>query len=331
MASGAPAIRTMSFHTTDEPPQVREVQARAGVDHLLAPRRHILDEILLDAARRAGAEVETGVTVTEVMTDHRDRVVGLHLRERSGRERAVQARAVIGADGVRSRIARAVSAPALDARPDGSATHYLYVRGLDGDGFEFHIGARGLAGLFQTHDGEANVWICVPAARALRGRAATRPAAFVELLATIAPDLAARVRGATITAPVRSAVGLPNHVLQAAGPGWALVGDAGHHRDPLTGHGITDAFRDAELLAYYLGPVLWSARSDTQVDHALARYADDHVRHLRPIFDLTCAMSAYPPPAVFAELQRRFSAQLEAEADWLAARPPIRERDRVAA
>jgi 2-polyprenyl-6-methoxyphenol hydroxylase-like FAD-dependent oxidoreductase len=113
---------------------------------------------------------------------------------------------------------------------------------------------------------------------------------------------------------------LPNHVLEAAGPGWALVGDAGYHRDPLTGHGITDAFRDADLLATHLGRAL---SGDVSEALALAGYADERLRSLQPIFDVTTELAAYPPPAEFSELQRRLSVLLDDEAEWLAARPLV--------
>jgi 2-polyprenyl-6-methoxyphenol hydroxylase-like FAD-dependent oxidoreductase len=165
--------------------------------------------------------------------------------------------------------------------------------------------------------------VCVPADRALRG-AEARTAAFVELLGEIAPSLAERVGRATITAPVRSAVRLPNHVLHATGRGWALVGDAGYHRDPLTGHGITDAFRDAELLALHLGRAL---RAEVSESAAMATYAAERERALMPIFDVTSALAAYPPVAEFSALQREFAVLIEIEAEWLASLPSIPASD----
>jgi 2-polyprenyl-6-methoxyphenol hydroxylase-like FAD-dependent oxidoreductase len=117
-------------------------------------------------------------------------------------------------------------------------------------------------------------------------------------------------------------------VLEAAGPGWALVGDAGYHRDPVTGHGITDAFRDAELLAAHLGPAL---RGEVPEAAAMQAYADERLRSLRPIFDVTTALAAYPPPAEFLELQRELSVLLDDEAAWLASLPPLPAGDEVVA
>src|SRR4051794_40766357 len=226
IASGAPAVRTVSFDAPGEEHIVRTVKYSAGVDHLLAPRRYILDDILLGAAREAGAAGKANVTVTGVLTDSTGRVRGVHVRDQEGRPDVVEARFGVGADGVRSRTARAVAAPVVDERPSNGALHYLYVAGLDGEGFEFHIAERGFAGVFRTHGGQANVWIGVPSERVPRA-AGSRTAAFVDLLGEIAPTLAQRVRRARVCTTVRGAVGLPNHVLQGAGPGWALVGDAG--------------------------------------------------------------------------------------------------------
>jgi 2-polyprenyl-6-methoxyphenol hydroxylase-like FAD-dependent oxidoreductase len=322
VATGAPQVRNVSFHIGDDAPISKVIKDRAGVDFLVAPRRYVLDELLLDAARRAGATVRTGVTVTGLISDSTGRVTGVRLRTAAGAEE-IRATVVVGADGVRSRVARAVGARPIIQRPADGAAHYTYCAGLDGDGFEFHIADRGFAGVFRTHGGEANTWVCVPADRALRG-AEARTGAFVELLGEIAPSLAERVRRATITAPVRSAVRLPNHVLHATGRGWALVGDAGYHRDPLTGHGITDAFRDAELLARQLGRAL---RGETSETAAMATYAAERQRALMPIFDVTCALAAYPPVAQFSALQREFAVLIETEAEWLASLPSIPASD----
>src|SRR5436190_12008553 len=327
LASGAPAVRTVTFQAPGEDAVVRTVKYSAGVDHLLAPRRFILDDILLGAAREAGATVRTAVTVTGVVTDPNGRVRGVHVRDHDGRPDVIEARFVVGADGVRSRTARAIGAPVVDERPSNGALHYLYVAGLDGEGFEFHVAERGFAGVFRTHGGQANVWIGVPSERVPRA-AGSRTAAFVDLLGEIAPTLAQRVGRARVCTTVRGAVGLPNHVLQGAGPGWALVGDAGYHRDPLTGHGITDAFRDAELASTHIARALRGEQDD---DAALSAYDAERRRALEPIFDVTCALAAYPPVPEFIELQRRLSTLIDTEAQWLASLPSVPSRDGRAA
>lgn len=322
LASGAPAIRTVSFHTPTTEPVIRTVKHVAGIDLLLAPRRYILDDIVLGAAREAGAAVRTGVTVTGVLTDDSGRVRGVHVRDHEGQPDVIEARFVVGADGVRSRTARAVGATVVDERPTNGALHYIYVAGLDAEGFEFHTGDRGMVGVLPTHGQQAAIWIGAPADRVL-GTSGTRTEGFLNLLGEIAPNVADRVRTAQICTTVRGAVRLPNHVLQGAGRGWALVGDAGYHRDPLTGHGMTDAFRDAELAATHIARAL---RNETNDDAALAAYDAERRRALLPIFDVTCAMADYPPMPELIELQRSLGTRIDEEARWLAAQAPVPSR-----
>jgi 2-polyprenyl-6-methoxyphenol hydroxylase-like FAD-dependent oxidoreductase len=121
-----------------------------------------------------------------------------------------------------------------------------------------------------------------------------------------------------ITAPLRGYAALPNHLRRPSGPGWALVGDAGYHRDPITGHGMTDAFRDAELLAVAADAVLRGACPE---GIAMAQYEQQRNAALAPTFALTRSLGAFPRAAEFLELQTRFSRALDAEALALADRP----------
>ncbi len=325
LASGAPPIRSASFHLPDARID-RQLKVRAGFDFVLAPRRYILDAILLRAAEEAGATVRTGVSVTGTVTDPSGRVTGVALRDRADRTSVLSARLVVGADGLRSRVARSVGARIIEERPANSSSTYTYVAGLDADGFEFHVGDRSFAGVFPTHDGEANVWMCLPGDRA-RVAGTDRESAYLSLLEAVAPSLAERVAAARITAPIRTALDLPNHVREAAGPGWALVGDAGAHRDPITGHGITDAFRDAELLAHRAAQVL---RGELLEAEALAAYEAERNVALMPIFDVTWRMAQYPPIDQFVELQKRLALLVDAEATWLAERPRLPDRRQAA-
>ncbi len=115
----------------------------------------------------------------------------------------------------------------------------------------------------------------------------------------------------------------PNHIRRAHGPGWALVGDAGYHRDAVTGHGLSDAYRDAELLAVALHRALCG---DTDESTALAGYQHHRDRALRDIFELTCTLASYPPVPEFVELQKQLSRAIDIEAAELAARSVPGER-----
>jgi len=98
----------------------------------------------------------------------------------------------------------------------------------------------------------------------------------------------------------------------------ALVGDAGYHRDPITGHGITDAFRDAELLADAVGAWLVDEVPETE---ALATYARERDQAIRDVFVLTQDLARFPPTPRFLDLQSRLSRALDVEARSLASRP----------
>jgi flavin-dependent dehydrogenase len=324
LASGAPAIREVTFNAAGKS-ITRTIKEKAGVDFLVAPRRYVLDAILATAAERAGADVRPGVTVTGVERDGRGRVVGVSGHDRAGARIELGARHVIGADGLGSRVAGLVGAAVNEVRPAGGAAQYAYYAGSRWAGIEFFVAERSFAGVFPTHDGQACIWVCNPSAdaKAVRRRSGSRVEAFGELLERSAPPLAERLREARRTSPVQGMLRQPNQVRQAFGPGWALVGDAGYYRDAVTAYGISDAFRDAELLADALDRALGG---DTKESTALAAYQHQRDRAFREIFEITCRLAAYPPVPTFIELQKQLSSAIDKEAAALAARPVRGER-----
>jgi 2-polyprenyl-6-methoxyphenol hydroxylase-like FAD-dependent oxidoreductase len=326
VATGAPEIRSVSFHHNGEATR-RTIKDRAGVDFLLAPRRYVLDNLLARAAVAAGATLVTGTTVTGVSRAVDGRVVGVTARDADGTRRELTARLVVGADGVHSPIAKYVGAETVERYEPSEATFYTYVGEVPWDGFELYVGDRAFAGVFPTHRDEACVWLIRPVAdlAPVIGAGADRLAAWLEAMDRAVPALARKVRDGSITAPLRGSVGLPNHVRRAAGPGWALVGDAGYHRDPITGHGITDAFRDADLLADAADTMLRRAKAERA---AMAGYESQRDAAIAEIFALTRALGAFPPPAEFLALQARLSRALDAEAQAIAERPvPVGDND----
>jgi flavin-dependent dehydrogenase len=317
--SGAPAIRQVTFNAGGKS-ITRTIKDKAGVDFLVAPRRYVLDTILATAAEHAGAEVRPGVTVTGLQRDGRGRVVGVDGRDRSGAPIQIGARYVIGADGLRSRVAGLVGAAINEAGPAGGATQYAYYAGGRWVGFEFFVAERSFAGVFPTHGGQACIWVCTPSAdaKAVRRRTRSRVEAFGQLLERSHPELALRLRHARRTSPVQGMLRQPNQLRQAFGPGWALVGDAGYYRDAITAYGISDAFRDAELLAVALDQAL---RGAVEEPTALAAYQQQRDQALREIFELTCRLAAYPPVPTFTELQKQLGTAIDSQAAALAARP----------
>ena len=321
LEAGAPPIRRVSFSSPGGA-VTRTIKRSAGVEHLLAPRRDLLDGVLLDAAVRAGARLRTGTMVSGLLRDDTGRVTGVRTRTRAGAEQSLSARLVIGADGVRSRVARAVGAAAANESTSGAGTFYASFAGLADDRFEFHVSDRALAGVFPRAADEACVWISSPAgdSAALRAAGADKVSALIALIEAGAPELARRLRRCRPVSGVRGAMNLPNAIRRPAGPGWALVGDAGYHRDPVTGHGMTDAFRDAELLARAADGWLRDGASEGE---AMATYAEQRDGAIRPIVDLTCALAAFPGVDRFVELQKQLSDALEREARWLADLPAL--------
>jgi flavin-dependent dehydrogenase len=217
-------------------------------------------------------------------------------------------------------MAEHFGAEVLERFASACSTYYTYVGGLGQGGFEFHVARGAFAGVFPTHGGEACVWLCRPTADlgSIRTSGAGRVAAFLQGLDLVVPGLARRIRAGHVTAPVRGVVDLPSYIRGPHGPGWALVGDAGYHRDPITGHGITDAFRDAELLANALDRGI---REPAAAADAMAAYQRNRDAMLREIFDLTRALTGFPSPDRFVALQIQLSEALETEAELLALFP----------
>ena len=262
--------------------------------------------------------------------DDAGRAIGVYGHDGTAAELEINARFVVGADGLRSRVARSVGADFIEDRGDAGAVQYAYYGGVPWSGIELIVADRALTGVFPTHHDEACIWIGSPAAdvHAARRAAASREDAFTAYLQRSAPELAGRLEGARRTAAVAGMLHMPNYLRRVHGPGRALVGDAGDHRDAVTGHGLSDAYRDAELLPVALDRAL---RGESDEGIALAGYQRQRDQALRDIFELTSALASYPPAPEFVQLQKRLSAAIDVEAAQLAARPVPGEREFAAA
>jgi len=250
-AEGTPRITKTSFiYTDDERREAAEVdiKRRHGVDALYAPRRSVLDRILVDAAREAGADVHHGVQMLDLLHADDGRVAGVRLRDESGNVRDVRAGTVVGADGRRSGVARlAGSTPYVLGRHMTSCA-YGYFRDLPIDGNRWYFRPGMGAGAIPTNDGRTLIFASVPEDFA-QGPAVDRTRAFHRVIREAAPDIAARVADERLVGKLYFFGGMRGFLRQPWGDGWALVGDAGYMTDPITAHGITNALRDAELLA----------------------------------------------------------------------------------
>jgi 2-polyprenyl-6-methoxyphenol hydroxylase-like FAD-dependent oxidoreductase len=227
-----------------------------------APRRFVLDDLLLRSARAAGAEVLEGVTLTALQRC-RGRVCGVEARDATGRRLCAAARIVIGADGRSSLVARLAGAPTYRDLGPVSIAYLAYWRGLPADGVDLYFAPRRAVGLFPTNDGQTLAFVQAPLDERPRFKGDVPGGYLGALRAT--RRLADRLACARIQGRILGMAQLPNFFRVPSGPGWALVGDAGHHKDPLVARGISDAWRDSELLAdaltdgWHAEPALYAA------------------------------------------------------------------------
>ena len=241
-------------------------------DHGLALRRTLLDAILLRRARDAGACVEEGAQLVDVLRDARGVVTGVVTRGDTGARIEMPARIVVGADGLRSVVASRLGLARRMRRPRRIAivTHYANVRGMVPYG-EMHVSADGYLGLAPVGAGLTNVALVVPAP-VMRLWPGT-PASLLEHRIARDPALAARFAGAVRETPVRATGPFASRARRATVPGAALVGDAADFFDPFTGEGIFAALRGGELLAPLLRASLEAPSNAASFD-ALAAYDD---------------------------------------------------------
>ena len=234
------------------------------------PRRTVLDKLLVDAAVEAGAELREEFTVEALVWDG-DRVAGIKGHSRTGGTVEERARVVIGADGVHSLVAKAVRAPEYDTKPPLTTNYYSYYSGFAADDLEEYVRDYQAVGCFPTHDGLTLIAVLWPSSRFEEIRADIEGHVWKVLEST--PSVADRLRGARRETKWFGTAGVPNYFRRPYGPGWALVGDAGYDKDPITAQGISDAFIDAEHLTAALDDG-WSARrplDDALADHQSRR------------------------------------------------------------
>lgn len=261
-----------------------------GVKVAYAPRRTILDKLLVDAAIEAGAEFREHFTVDELVWDA-GRVVGVRGRTRHGAAVTETAELVIGADGLHSVVARAVGAPVYQDRGVLAASYYTYWSGVPVEGVEIYIRDRRSWGMIPTHDGLTVLPLSWPRAEFQANRRDVEGTYLAAL--EQAPEVAERVRAGRREARYLGSGELGNFFRAPQGPGWALVGDAGAHLDPCTARGITHAFQDAEMVAAAVDDGLNGRRAltDGLRDYEARRNADR-----QGIFDFTCQLAALEPP-----------------------------------
>jgi flavin-dependent dehydrogenase len=251
-ATGCPALDRTVYQVGDVRLDGGTV-ATEGQAEAYAPRRFLLDQILVDAAVAAGAEFRDGCSVSGLVFEE-GRVVGVKCRSAAGLPVEERARLVVGADGMRSAVAKAVASPFTVQDPLMSCIYFTYWQGVSAQ-FELYERPGRWIGAIPTNDDATLIAAYFPQAEfdQVRGDSLAH---YLENIRTTAPDLYARTEGAERVERLRGTGDQQNFFRTPAGSGWALVGDAAHHKDSITARGISDAFLQADLLADAVSGVL---------------------------------------------------------------------------
>lgn len=317
VAAGTPPVTSTVFHYGDGGTTHVSLRSSPGVDALYAPRRHLLDRVLVAAAAASGVDVLHETPVVGLLRDDDGRVLGVRVPDGSGREVPIRARLTVGADGIGSLVAREVGAPFVSRGRTASAILYRYITGLPNQGYVWGYGEGAAAGFIPTNADETCVFVSTTPRRMRAVRRMGAEAAFGELLDAVPAPMSEAVRAGGHAGRLHGWRGVPGYVRRSFGPGWALVGDAGYFKDPITTHGITDALRDAELLA----DAVLAARVGLSTTVALEHYQDTRDRLSRDLVDVTESVSRYDWDADrIRTLLRRVSSAMSDEMDHLSAR-----------
>jgi flavin-dependent dehydrogenase len=308
--SGCPAITTYSFDfgpfAISGTPRPVEGDARA-----YAPRRTVLDTILVEAAARAGAEVRERFSVDDLLVDD-GVVVGVRGHDAGGRSVEEHARVVVGADGHTSKVARSVGAEQYRALPVLEHAFFSFWSDLPVEAFTVYVrDDRGIAAI-PTNDGLTLVLVGCPPEHtpAFKAHVEERFLASVDQV----PELAERLRAATRQDRFWFG-GVPNFFRTPHGPGWALVGDAGYTKDPVTAQGISDALWGAERCATALDEALSGSRPFAD---ALGDYQRERDDAAGPIYEFTAQLASFEePPAEMQQLLAATAADPAASDDFV--------------
>jgi 2-polyprenyl-6-methoxyphenol hydroxylase-like FAD-dependent oxidoreductase len=306
-ALGAPPIAKLSsdwgdFPLTGRPPPM------AGVPGGFAPRRSVLDAMLLGHAVEAGAELREGVALVGLVRDG-NRVVGAKLSAGGGTPYVEHARAIVGADGRNSAVARLAGAEIYEGTPPLACQWYAYWSGVPTDGLENYRVGRAMLFAIPSDAGLTCVVTAMPRDRFDAFRRDLE-ASYMALLDET--PLGERVRAGRREGKIVGTGDLPNFLRRAAGPGWALVGDAGSNKDPLTAQGIRDAFRDAERLA---SAIDCADEDPNALDAALTTYWQERDALMREMFEHTCKVARLSEPTAADFKFRRLLAESQEDVD----------------
>jgi 2-polyprenyl-6-methoxyphenol hydroxylase-like FAD-dependent oxidoreductase len=269
MGAGAVKVDRATI-AIDDAARIETTLDQVGSTHpALCVRRVTLDALLVEAAGTAGADVRTGVRVTCLTTDD-GRVTGV----RTADGEPIRARLVVGADGRHSTVASLVGAREYHVTSPGRMSAWAYFEGATGRECRLRLGRQGkLAYLAAPTDGDlymAAVWLDMADQAEFH---ADRDANFAAGIRAW-PELADVIGNGRRVGPIRVVTKWHGYFRQSAGPGWVLVGDAGHFKDPSAGQGIGDAFRQADRLAQAIEDGLGNSSPDAALQRWW-RWRDD--------------------------------------------------------
>jgi flavin-dependent dehydrogenase len=297
-ATGCPPIHTYCF---DFGPFT--ISGSPGTEKspiAFCPRRTILDKLLVDAAAEAGAEKREGFAVEEVLIED-GRVVGIKGRSRDGGSTVERARIVVGADGLRSFVAEAIRPEQYDEKPPLCVGYYTYWSGLPMHGrSEVYIRDGRAFAAWPTHEDLTLIIGGWPYAEFEENKKDIE-GNYLKTIELV-PAFADRLRGAKREARF-AGMAVPNYFRKPYGPGWALVGDAGYHKDFITSQGIMDAFHDAELCAAALDQSFSGART---FEDAMNEYQRTRDARVKAMYEFTCQLATLDPPP--PEMQQLLAA-----------------------
>ena len=304
-ATGAPMLMRTDTRVEDVELAIELPRLPGDPGGIASVRRTLLDPILADAARQAGAEVHTGAQVVGLI-EHGGRLAGVRVRQ-DGNETELLGRLVVGADGRHSTVARLAGARRYNVTPNQRLLFWRFFENAQAEPAflshrwdqHFILGLPSDSGLYQVL-----IWPELGERAAFQG---DRDKAFMQH-ARLCEPIADAIAGAE---PVGNAIGafsFEGFFREASGPGWVLCGDAGHFKSPAPGRGIGDAFLQAESLASTIAGALGG--SDPELDRAMERWGGwrDHefAEHYWLAYDFEEAGAV---PALLVEILRRLQQQ----------------------
>jgi 2-polyprenyl-6-methoxyphenol hydroxylase-like FAD-dependent oxidoreductase len=303
-AAGTPRVRRVHFDAGSGLALDGQFPACEGVDAVYSPRRTLLDSILTETAREAGAEVRENFRATQV-TASGGRVTGIRGSARGGPAVTETASLVIGADGKRSLVAGAVGAGRYRERPVQSFASYSYWAGVPVSCGELYLRPGRAVAVFPTNDELTMVYVAAPMTEFASARADLE-GNYLRTL-DLCGDLGERVRNGSRAERLRTTPDQPNTFRWSHGPGWALAGDAGVVMDSISAQGMTNALRDASYLSAAVVAGLGGSRPLAAALHDHQRRRDQAIRGM---YDFTLGLAAFRPATPG---QRRFLAAVAAD------------------